>query len=245
MNNFDNQQNQNRNQNFDFKPYSNQSKPDNEEKNPKKDNFLIIIIGGVVLILLLGAVCLVSLKQKSNEAQRQAQRASSSTVQIKKLPQDNDSSDNSSQNISADDAKSNVKSAFNFAFKIMSQVNAVSGEAMDLTQLSDSDAKTLSRLFTTSQVLQDFNDATNYSSDKDDTIYGDAGTGEKKVKHPKVGNKYSVKSTSFSINSDSGDNYVFNVTMKYQPKGFKTSSIDLVVSVSKSTGKLTNVEQKV
>lgn len=241
MNNFDNQQNQNRNQNFDFKPYSNQNEPDNEEKKPQNDNFLIIIIGGVVLILLLGAVCLVSLKQKNDEAQR----ASSSTVQIKKLPQDSDSSNNSSQNISADDAKNNVKSAFNFAFKIMSQVNAVSGEAMDLTQLSDSDAKTLSRLFTTSQVLQDFNDATNYSSDKDDTIYGDAGTGEKKVKHPKVGNKYSVKSTSFSINSDSGDNYVFNVTMKYQPKGFKTSSIGLVVSVSKSTGKLTNVEQKV
>ena len=77
MNNFDNQQNQNRNQNFDFKPYSNQSKPDNEEKKPKKDNFLIIIIGCVVLILLLGAVCLVSLKQKSNEAQRQAQLTAS------------------------------------------------------------------------------------------------------------------------------------------------------------------------
>src|SRR5699024_12676063 len=104
---------------------SNISMMNNEKNNPIYDNFLSIIIGCVVLILLLGAVCQVSLKQKNDEAQRQAQRASSSTVQIKKLPQDSDSSDNSSQNISADDAKNNVKSAFIFAFKIMSQVNAL------------------------------------------------------------------------------------------------------------------------
>lgn len=242
MDNFDN----NRNSNFDS--YNNQYEPNKQkqtEQRPKKDNFIYIVIGGFVLIVILAIVCFASIKQKNDEAQQQAQRASSSTVQIKKLPDDTSDSDKTVQSVSADDAKSNVKSAFNFAFRIMAQVNSVSGSAMDLTQLSDSDSKTLSKLFSSSQVLQDFNDVTNYSSDKDDTIYGDAGTGEKKVKHPKIGNKYSVKSTSFSINSDNTDEYVFLVKLKYQPKGFKTSDINLIVSVSKSTGKLTKVEQQV
>lgn len=207
---------------------------------PPKKSISFYLVAGIALVLLLicSGIFVYSLQQPPKPT---AATHKKPTVVFKSIPKQR----KNVQQVSQDKASANVKESIDFAFSLIAKTKATSGEGMDLTQLTSSQTNELNQTFTSSQVLQDFNDIVNLSGDTGSQTYGDAGTGMHTVKQPKAGVPYRVDDESINYVSSTSDNYRFDVALKYHAVKFKKHSIQLIYQVNKGTGKITQVVQKI
>lgn len=216
-------------------PYYQHSAP--TYKRDKKFVFTLCGIIGIFLILVI--ICIASF---FSGAKKPTHVHHEKTVKIKQLPDDKKSNADS---ISKEEASDNIKSAINLGFKSIKDSKAVSGNGMDISDLPQTEIDKINSTFKSAQVLQDFNDTVNVSSDSSSQRYGDAGTGIKSVKRAKAGTPYLVKSVNINYQYENEGDYIFNVRLKYHPKGFKNRTVSLVIGVDSGTGKISQVKQQI
>lgn len=210
----------------------------------KKYKFQIIVIGAISLIVILGAFFVISLHDQQIQQKQIQQEAQKPKVEIKNIPSDNDS-DSNNISITQVKGKSNIKSAINFGFHLIAETKSVSGSGMDLTQISNAETNQLNSIFVSTDVVQKFNDLVNVSSNNGDLTIGDASSGVKTIYSAKAGTSYVVDSCFIDYQQTSNGNYVYNVDLKYHPKHYAKESIKLIIEVDKTTGKVTNIVQRI
>lgn len=145
--------------------------------------------------------------------------------------------------ISVSIARKNVIKAMGLGFKAITASKAVSGDNIDINDLSDSFKSQLDKFYKTTNVLQEFDDIVNVASNNSEGIYGQGGH-NKAVKKPTAGCKYIVDECSVTQeNSSQDDDYKFSIEMKYHPQGFSTMQVKLSATVDSFSGKVSEFEQ--
>lgn len=224
------------------------AKPKHKKPTRKLTSGDKMIIGSAIIsafLVLFIAIALIAIRNNNNSNSDSASSQSSSESSSSM------SSTESSQSVttvSEDKAKTQIKEGIETGLEDMVKMELVSGQSVDLYQLTTNERLNLLNYFSNDQVFQDFNDILNVSNPDNSTTYtGDAGIGVRKHTMPNNKTKYKLDKLTASLDDieTTDKTYVYKLNMDYHPVSYKTLHKKLIVKISKTTGKITSFAEDI
>lgn len=148
------------------------------------------------------------------------------------------------KSISVKKAQQQAADGIKLGLEMISKTQALPGQNMNLSSLSQEESKTLYQHFQNGESIQAFNDVVNYASPQGELQWGDTGTnGPSSEKTPQPGAQYSLDGGELEYTGSSTSYYIFNVDMKYHANDFPVRTIPLKLTVSRTGGQIVKVER--
>lgn len=208
-------------------------------KNKRTSKLFKFIVFGLLFALLLIFLLIIINQRQERETQQEIkiarQKQKENTLpHFKKFKDDDDRS----YNVSNKTAISTVTPAIKFVLVSMTKTNTVAQQEILQVKLTKSDQDKLGKYFRNFDSYQTVVMIVNYS-----TLNGSSvNSNNKQIKVPKVGTKYILDKNFVKQTANDNTAYTYRDTLTYHANKFRSKTVNMLITVDKQTGLITDVE---
>lgn len=210
-------------------------------KNKRTSKLFKFIVFGLLFALLLILLLFIINQRQEQKTQQEIRtakqkRKENALPHFKKL--EDDSNDDRNYNVSDKTAISTVTPAIKFVLASMTKTNTVAQQEISQDKLTKSDQDKLGKYFRDFDSYQTVVMIVNYS-----TLNGSSvNSNNKQIKVPKVGTKYILDKNFVKQTANDNITYTYRDTLTYHANKFKSKTVNMLITVDKQTGLITDAE---